>query len=103
MKRMLDSKSPLFSIEKNPILSQFLKSTFYAQFCAGETPEEVRANTALAKSSLGYDGIILEFALEVLEGEVPTEAEIAKEIETWRTGMLASVDMASPGDFIGFK
>lgn len=103
LRRMLDSKSALMSVERNPVLSKLLKSTFYAQFCAGETAQEVRVNTAAAKTALGYDGIILEFALEVLGGTVPTEAETAQEIETWRKGMLDSVDTASPGDFIGFK
>lgn len=100
---MLESKSILMDIERNPLLSKLLKSTFYAQFCAGENTKEVKVNTAVAKEVLGYDGIILEFALEVLGGTVPTEAETAKEIQTFREGLLASVETASPGDFIGLK
>lgn len=100
---MLDSKSYLMSIEKNPVLSTLLKSTFYAQFCAGETKTEVKANTASARDVLGYDGIILEYALEVLGGTTPTEAEIAQEIEVWRKGMLDSIEVAQEGDFIGLK
>lgn len=100
---MLDSKSALMNIERNPVLSKLLKSTFYAQFCAGETTSEVKANTTVAKQVMGYDGIILEYALEVLGGAVPTEAETAHEIEVWRKGMLASVETASEGDFIGLK
>lgn len=100
---MLDSKSYLMSIERNPVLSKILKSTFYAQFCAGETTKEVKVNTTAAREALGYDGIILEYALEVLGGTTPTEAETRAEIEVWRKGMLASVETASPGDFIGLK
>jgi hypothetical protein len=103
LQRILNSKSALLSLDRNPLLSKLLKSTFYAQFCAGESAQEVKANTAAARQTLGYDGIILEYALEVLSGEVPSEAETAKEIETWRKGMLASVETANPGDFIGLK
>jgi hypothetical protein len=104
---MLDSKSVLMNVERNPALNWLLKSTFYAQFCAGETRTEVQASTSAAKTDMGYDGIILEFALEVLEGEGGVETadsvETAREVEAWRVGMLESVAMASPGDFIGLK
>lgn len=100
---MLDSKSYLMSIEKNPVLSQILKKTFYAQFCVGERKDEVVQNTDFARSVLGYDGILFEYALEVLGGEAPSAAETKKEIETWRKGMLQSVDMAKEGDFVGLK
>ncbi|KAF2801686.1 FAD-linked oxidoreductase [Mytilinidion resinicola] len=107
LRRMLDSKSALMNVERNPVLNWLLKTTFYAQFCAGSTRKEVQASTAAAKTDMGYDGIILEFALEVLDGEGGPEtadsATTAKEIETWRTGMLESVWMAAPGDFIGLK
>ncbi|ORX93969.1 FAD-linked oxidoreductase-like protein [Clohesyomyces aquaticus] len=102
---MLNSKSYLMSIERNPVLSKLLKSTFYAQFCAGETKNEVKMNTTAARETLGYDGIILEYALEVLGGgpeEIPAE-ETAREIEVWRRGMLQSVEVAREGDFIGLK
>lgn len=91
------------SIEKNPILSQILKKTFYAQFCVGERKDEVVRNTDFARSVLGYDGILFEYALEVLGGETPSAAETAKEIQVWRKGMLQSIDMAKEGDFVGLK
>ncbi|KAF2711916.1 carbapenem antibiotics biosynthesis protein card [Pleomassaria siparia CBS 279.74] len=103
LQRMLDSKSYLTSIERNPVLAKILKSTFYAQFCAGETKKEVKVNTAAARDALGYDGIILEYALEVLGGKAPTEQEIAQEIDVWRKGMLDSIEVAREGDFIGLK
>ncbi|KAF2465331.1 FAD-linked oxidoreductase [Lindgomyces ingoldianus] len=105
LRRMLDSKSFLMSIERNPVLAKLLKSTFYAQFCAGETSKEVKVNTTAARDVLGYDGIILEYALEVLGGGTSqiTEEETAKEIEVWRKGMLESVEVAREGDFIGLK
>jgi hypothetical protein len=103
LRRMLDSKSYLMSIERNPVLSQILKKTFYAQFCVGEKKDEVVANTNFARSVLGYDGILFEYALEVLGGTTPTAEETAQEIEVWRKGMLQSVEMAKEGDFVGLK
>lgn len=100
---MLDSKSYLMSIERNPVLSQILKKTFYAQFCVGEKKNEVVANTTFAREVLGYDGILFEYALEVLGGTTPTAEETAREIEVWRKGMLQSVEMAKEGDFVGLK
>jgi hypothetical protein len=103
LRRMLDSKSYLMSIERNPVLSQILKKTFYAQFCVGEKKDEVVANTNFAREVLGYNGILFEYALEVLGGTTPTAAETAQEIEVWRKGMLQSVEMAKEGDFVGLK
>jgi hypothetical protein len=103
LRKMLDSKSYLMSIERNPVLSQILKKTFYAQFCVGEKKNEVVANTNFAREVLGYDGILFEYALEVLGGTTPTAAETAQEIEVWRKGMLQSVEMAKEGDFVGLK
>ena len=103
LRRTLESKSYLMSIERNPVLARLLKTTFYAQFCAGETKKEVAVNTTAAREALGYDGIILEYALEVLGGAAPTAEETAAEIEVWRKGMLESVEVAQEGDFIGLK
>lgn len=102
LQRMLNSKSYLMSIERNPVLSNLLKKTFYAQFCVGEHKDEVVKNTDFART-LGYGGILFEYALEVLGGEAPTAAETKKEIEVWRKGMLQSVEMAKEGDFVGLK
>ncbi|KAF2278912.1 FAD-linked oxidoreductase [Westerdykella ornata] len=97
----------LLSPERNPLLAKILKSTFYAQFCAGESVAEVRQNTGAARKQLGYDGIILEYARELLEaegkGKIQTEQEIAKDVREWEQGMLDSIAMARSGDFIGFK
>ncbi|EMD95620.1 hypothetical protein COCC4DRAFT_156193 [Bipolaris maydis ATCC 48331] len=102
LRRMLESKSYIMSIERNPVLSSLLKKTFYAQFCVGEHKDEVVRNTDFART-LGYGGILFEYALEVLGGEAPTAAETKKEIEVWRKGMLQSVEMAKEGDFVGLK
>jgi hypothetical protein len=108
LKRMLSSKSMLMDPERNPVLSKILKATFYAQFCAGETKEEVARHMEMTRQKLGYDGIILDYAAEVLEvGEGAKEgarAEVVKkEVEHWESGLLATVDVARSGDFIGVK
>lgn len=101
---MLVTKSYLLSAERNPLLAKLLKSTFYAQFCIGENKKEVSQNTVLIREQLGYDGIMLEYALESLgEGGIPTIEETAREIEMWRKGMLDTVEMAKEGDFVGLK
>lgn len=105
LRKMLDSKSALTSIEKNPLLAVLLKSTFYAQFCAGENENEVRKTAAVARDTLGYDGIMLEYGLEVLGdgGKAPTAEETEREIQVWRKGMLDSIEMMREGDFVGLK
>ena len=103
LSRMLSSSLPLTDPDRNPLLRWLLKRTFYAQFCAGDKAHEVKPNLAAARSVLGYDGVIIEYALEVLGGSEPTVAETAAEIEVWRKGMMKSVEMASEGDFIGLK
>jgi len=104
LQRMLVTKSYLLSAERNPLLAKILKSTFYVQYCIGENKQEVSRNTVPIRKELGYDGIMLEYALESLgEGGVPTAEETAKEVELWRNGMLDTVEMAKEGDFVGLK
>jgi nicotinamidase-related amidase len=99
---MLDSKSAVMSPDRNPVLRWLFKRTFYAQFCAGENKHEVQ-HTADRLKQMGYCGVILEYALEVLEGDIPTPEETAQEIEVFRKGMRETIEMARPGDYIGLK
>jgi hypothetical protein len=99
---MLDSKSVLTNPEKNFMLRWLFKNTFYAQFCAGENRREVQ-RTAEGLRKMGYSGVILEYALEVLEGEVPSPAETEAEIEVFRKGMRETIAMAGAGDFVAMK
>ena len=102
--KMLVTKSYLLSAERNPLLAKILKSTFYVQYCIGENKQEVSQNSIPIRKELGYDGIMLEYALESLgEGGVPTAGETAQEIEQWRKGMLDTVELAKEGDFVGLK
>ncbi|KAI9692457.1 MAG: proline dehydrogenase [Bathelium mastoideum] len=96
---MLNSKSYLFDVDRNPVVRALLHQTFYKQFCVGESRIGVQ-DAMQQMRSCGYTDIILEYALEVLKGE-EEDAEAA--VERWRTGLLATVEMASPGSFVGLK
>lgn len=97
---MVNSKSPLTSVEKNPLLKLILRETFYKQFCAGTNRPEVQ-QTIEQMQSIGYSGVVLEYALEVLKDA--KDSDPAKDVEVWRRGLLQTVDMANSGDFVGLK
>ena len=97
---MVNSKSPLTSVEKNPIFALLLRETFYKQFCAGRTTAEVQ-QTMKQLREIGYSGVIIEYALEVLADA--TGSDPLKDIEAWRMGLLQTVDATTPGDFVGLK
>lgn len=98
--RMLKSKSALTSVERNPLLRFLLRETFYKQFCAGATRTEVQQCMKQLQDT-GYHGVILEYALEVLEDA--KSADEVKDVEVWSKGLLETVDMANPGDYVGLK
>ncbi|KAH9838892.1 Proline dehydrogenase [Teratosphaeria destructans] len=100
LRSMLDSKSALFDVDRNPILRTILLETFYKQFCAGSTEAEVRKMCSKLRQQ-GYSGVILEYALEVLKDAEGTDE--AQDVEFWRVGTMGSVSMASPGDYVGLK
>lgn len=105
LNRLLSSKSALTSIDRNPFINWLLKRTFYAQFCAGENKAEVQRTVARMRN-VGYNGVILEYALEWLQEKNkpgPDSPITKKEIATWRKGMLETVEMAREGDFVGLK
>lgn len=99
LRRMLNSRNPLFRIDKNPLMRGLLWETFYKQFCAGETEAQVAKSCADLRDK-GYAGVILEYALEVLADAEGNEKE---DVAVWRQGMLDTVQMAAPGDFVGLK
>jgi len=105
--RLLNSKSALLDPDRNPVLRFVLRKTFYDQFCAGENRAEVQRSIQYAKA-LGYQGVVIEYALEVLggEGQEKVEADTARsnaDVEAWKTGMLETVRMAEEGDFVALK
>ena len=96
----------------SPLLKWILKKSLYAHFCAGENRAEIKETLKELKISR-YDGVILEYALEVLdtgkrggnEGrkEISTGDNNEEAIDTWRKGMLETVNMVEPGHFVGLK
>ncbi|TQV94054.1 proline oxidase PrnD [Cordyceps javanica] len=114
MSLLANTHNPILNPDKNPLLRFFLKKTFYAQFCAGENPAEVRATIARLKN-IGFSGVILGYAKEVVltqdqaaataaedQGK-ETAADIANEIEPWAHGTLETVALAEPGDYVALK
>ena len=99
LRRMLNSRNPLFRIDKNPLMRALLWNTFYKQFCAGDTKAQVAQGTKELRDR-GFAGVILEYALEVLTVDEGNEKE---DVAVWRKALLETVEMAEPGDFIGLK
>ncbi|KAI9369068.1 FAD-linked oxidoreductase-like protein [Aspergillus egyptiacus] len=99
-------KTPLLDVAKNPFLNLLVKHTLYKQFNAGENKLEVQRSIEAIKQ-LGYRGVLLGYAREVLVGESNTDPADEKasrqEIQTWLDGTLQTVDMAQEGDFVALK
>jgi len=114
MNILAHTKSPILSPDSNPLLRQFLKKTFYAQFCAGENATEVK-HTVDGLKSVGFDGVILCYAKEVVLDEkqkanlssctegVAAENCIREEVTPWAEGTLETVRLTSRGDFVAIK
>ncbi|KAJ9212791.1 hypothetical protein DTO166G4_5603 [Paecilomyces variotii] len=99
-------KTPLLDVAKNPALNWIIKNTIYKQFNAGENKVEVQRSIQEMKS-LGYRGVLLGYAREVLAGEnggnLVDEKAAREEVDTWLQGTLQTVDMAQEGDFVALK
>ncbi|KAL4952840.1 FAD-linked oxidoreductase-like protein [Aspergillus filifer] len=99
-------KTSLLDVSKNPLLNLLVKHTIYKQFNAGENKLEVQRSINNIKQ-LGYRGVLLGYAREVLVGESNAdpadEAASRKEIQMWLDGTLQTVDMAQEGDFVALK
>lgn len=107
---LINSKYALTDPDRNVLLRWVLMPTFYSQFCVGDNKPRVQRTVDRVKS-IGFDGVILEYALEVMEEKsanstekvMSEDAEALREIETWRTGMIETINMARPGDFVALK
>ncbi|KAL9098828.1 MAG: hypothetical protein Q9187_009593, partial [Circinaria calcarea] len=100
------SSSPLLNPDRNPVLHWVLKKTFYKQYCAGETSVEVRRAVEGLKG-MGYRGVILGYAREVVSGigvaEKDGKGEMGKgreELEVWRRGTVETVRLVEMGDHV---
>ncbi|KAM0275992.1 hypothetical protein ACHAQH_007210 [Verticillium albo-atrum] len=103
--------NPVLNPDRNPLIRFIVKHTFYAQFCAGETPAEVRRTVARLKG-LGFSGVILGYAREVVLTEAQTKGLTAseagslsdeEEVRPWQRGTEQTVMLAEAGDFVALK
>ncbi|OBT43364.1 hypothetical protein VE00_05709 [Pseudogymnoascus sp. WSF 3629] len=110
---LASSPSPFLNPDRNPVLRALLKRSFYAHFCAGETPAEVSRTIASLKE-MGYKGVMLCYAREVVldanaaaaleaSGGKASEATITNEILPWKQGTLKTVSLVAPGGFVAVK
>ncbi|KAL4880753.1 FAD-linked oxidoreductase-like protein [Aspergillus karnatakaensis] len=110
-------KGPLLNVDRNPILHAILKSTFYKQFCAGETHNEVR-NTIQQLNNMGFQGTIMTYAKEtVFDHKTNTQVGLGiadstegatgelfcQQIEAWRTGTMETVELLGENDYLAMK
>ena len=120
MSAMAHTDTAVLNPDRNPLLRQFLKKTFYAQFCAGEDAAEVR-RTVQGLKQLGFSGVMMGYAREVVLTEAQQrslggaasadlfegpEAErcIREEVDPWKEGNLETLRLAQPGqDFVSVK
>jgi proline dehydrogenase len=111
LKLLAHSRSPILNPDVNPVLRFLLKRTVYAQFCAGETANEVDQTISRLKG-MGYKGVMLGYAREVcmgqneatsLSSDVSEEKLNTNEISSWAKGTLATVKMAQEGDYVSLK
>ena len=106
LSHLANPKSPVIDVARNPLLNLLVKHTLYLQFNAGENKREVQQSIQEIKG-LGYRGVLLGYAKEVLAGHGNaaslTEQAIRQEIQMWLDGTLQTVDMAQEGDFVALK
>ncbi|KXT01255.1 hypothetical protein AC578_3792 [Pseudocercospora eumusae] len=98
LRQMLESPNPLLNL-RNPLMRAVLWETFYKQFCAGENQAQISRRCEEIRK-LGYSGVILEYAKEVLKEGKTDELQ---DVDTWRKGMLDTISIAAEGDFCALK
>ncbi|EDO01208.1 hypothetical protein SS1G_03682 [Sclerotinia sclerotiorum 1980 UF-70] len=88
-----------------------VRKLIYDHFIAGENASQVRASVAAMKK-LGFSGVILGYAKEVnvTGGEVQRGDGISvskevgeKAIREWRDGLMSTLSLLQPGDFLSLK
>ncbi|KAG6368925.1 hypothetical protein INS49_003143 [Diaporthe citri] len=115
MSMLAHTTNPILNPDRNPLLKQLIKKTFYAQFCAGERGPEVKATMARLRD-IGFSGVILGYAREVVltqsqlkslatNGMDSATAQecIQNEVIPWAKGTLETVRLAEPGDYVALK
>ncbi|KAJ4164297.1 hypothetical protein LMH87_005974 [Akanthomyces muscarius] len=105
-------KISLFNPETNTILNKLVRNVVYDQFCAGTNQAEV-AQSVRDFKTLGYQGVILTFAKEIVLSEEERAHAAANPgrytqahydmVQSWRDNSLASLRMLQPGDVLAMK
>ncbi|KAB8257624.1 FAD-linked oxidoreductase-like protein [Aspergillus pseudonomiae] len=112
LKYVVDSKSPLLSPSKNPIMNYILRATIYNHFCAGVNETEVR-KTVQDMKTLGFKGVILGYARESvakIDGAASHVEEWKNDqaiedraVDEWKEGNLRTLRMVGKGDYMNIK
>ncbi|KAF7592442.1 hypothetical protein BBP40_000290 [Aspergillus hancockii] len=112
LKYVVDSKSPLLSPSKNPIMNYILRATIYNHFCAGVNETEVR-KTVRDMKNLGFKGVILGYARESVAKIDATGSHVEewknaqaiadRAVDEWKEGNLRTLKMVGKGDYINIK
>lgn len=102
----------LLNPDSNTLLNKALRNVVYDQFCAGTNQAEV-TKTLKDFKALGYQGIIVTFAKEIVLSEEERDS-IAQQagqyskahydmVQSWRDNSLASLRMLERGDVLAMK
>ncbi|KAM3086276.1 proline dehydrogenase [Clarireedia jacksonii] len=110
MNKVANSESALLNPDRNPILRMLIRKLIYDHFVAGETPSQVKESVRNMKS-LGLKGVILGYAKEVNVSGGLTRHEISTSdgdvgeasIGIWKEGLLETLSLLGPGDFLSLK
>jgi hypothetical protein len=111
LSRVASSESLLLDPDHHLFLRYLLKKTFYAHFCAGEDRDQVKGVVDALKR-LGYGGVILTYAKEVLQhrsgtyhltAQIQDDGGAKSEIESWKRGSLETIRMVGEGDLVALK
>lgn len=108
----------VLDVDRNLVLRQIVKRTFYSHFCAGENGAEVKGTIGRIKD-MGFRGVILTYAKEIVVDAsknenaggkdetgskgVKSESPEHPDITEWSEGVLETVEMVNEGDILALK
>lgn len=111
LNKLANSNSTPLNPDRNPVLHMIVRKFIYDHFIAGENASQVKANVAAMKK-LGFSGVILGYAKEVnvTGGAVHHDDGMSVDkgikeaaIIEWRDGLVKTLEMLQPGDFLSVK
>jgi len=112
MTKICSKEGWLLNPDHNPILRAFIRKLIYDHFCAGENEQEIKETISTMKN-MGFEGVILGYAKEVVVNKSATAEEAAgigstesvaeEAIVDWKLGNLRTLSMLDNGDFLAIK